>query len=1263
MKKILLLTLILSYLHLSAQQPFSPQIQISPADSILLSSYPELELPASYKGPDAKNLPDVHDNSQFQYFRPIFNQYGWSCGQASSVGYNFTYEINRINNTDASLPENQFPPAFTFNFFNMGEDAVGVNYRYSLESIKQNGNPTVADYGGMGEDLSLWIDGYDKYYNGMKNRIHNIYTIHVGDEEGLQTLKYWLYDHLEGSPYGGLANFYTDLYGYDYLPSGTPEAGKAVITQFGPYNGHSMTFIGWNDNIRWDYNNDGQYTNDQDINGDGVVNMKDWEIGGVILANSWGDDWADNGFCYVMYNVLAQEKADGGIWNKQVNVFDVKQDYEPTLTFKIKLTHDSRNKIKVMAGVSADTNALQPAHVMEFPIFNYSGGDYYMQGNNSSDIYKTLEFGLDVTPLLSYMTPGEPARIFLQVVENDPSNLATGQIEHFSVMDYSDGTTEVPCPVTGQPLVENGTTTLSVVHSVNWDNVQIDTEELPAFTAGESYSHQLNASGGAEPYKWSIEPDYNEMITTGTDPNISGTQLINYNSQSGYVSQEIDFPFPFYGISASSVTVHVDGFLMFESLPYPLPYQVDDRLLFENQRMIAPLLSQDLRIYTNQGDGIWYEGDETHASFRWKGTVEVPGEDYHLDFTTTLFPDGRIEVYVNDYNNPGGLNRITGISNGDGHNYIMSGESNTIPAEEATKLVYMPAGFPLEASISDDGILNVDPGDDQKIYNLSIRATDDDNIFAEKLFQLSSGLIYDYSILAGSDNQIDVGETVELSFTVKNTGSSPINDLTLNAGLIDPYINFLDGAENIGTLDPGESVELMNAISFEVANFTPDNYSFPVNLTFASDSQTWESYLSLRAYAPSITLGTPIVSDGDNNRLDPGETADIILPLFNSGQTTAENVSGEIISFDPYLVFNTPTTLEYGNILQGDIGYDTVSVTVNENVPQGHTASFNFTITASPDIQVVQFFDLLIGRFPVYIVDLDPETQSGPMMDEVLNNLDILHEYEFEFPSNINSYQNLFVSLGRKFAQHILTDYEASVLKDFLEEGGNLYMEGGLTWYDDPQTVLHPMFDVLTEYINWHDADSVFGAAGTNMAPMEFAYEPVMSYYNYHLLPEANAFSILTSQEGEFNFAVANETDTYKTIASTIDFGALIDSEHPSTKKNLMAKMLDFFGTEVVITGTDREDNDDNTAISMACAPNPVTGNATLTVNISDDGVVNVDILDLQGNIVQHVAGNKTMLKGRSSLNVNLEGLSPGVYIGRLKTAVTVYSVKIFKIN
>jgi hypothetical protein len=49
-----------------------------------------------------------------------------------------------------------------------------------------------------------------------------------------------------------------------------------------------MTYIGYDDSIRFDYNNDGRFTNDIDINGDRVVDMRDWEIGGLDRCEQLG---------------------------------------------------------------------------------------------------------------------------------------------------------------------------------------------------------------------------------------------------------------------------------------------------------------------------------------------------------------------------------------------------------------------------------------------------------------------------------------------------------------------------------------------------------------------------------------------------------------------------------------------------------------------------------------------------------------------------------------------------------------------------------------------------------------------------------------------------------------------------------------------------------------------------------------------------------------------------------------------------------------
>ena len=51
------------------------------------------------------------DNSTSIHFPPIFNQYGFSCNQASSIGYVFTYEINRLRGVASDAPERLYSPA------------------------------------------------------------------------------------------------------------------------------------------------------------------------------------------------------------------------------------------------------------------------------------------------------------------------------------------------------------------------------------------------------------------------------------------------------------------------------------------------------------------------------------------------------------------------------------------------------------------------------------------------------------------------------------------------------------------------------------------------------------------------------------------------------------------------------------------------------------------------------------------------------------------------------------------------------------------------------------------------------------------------------------------------------------------------------------------------------------------------------------------------------------------------------------------------
>src|SRR5512133_1912997 len=72
--------------------------------------------PPARLGKTTATTPSKVDNSRFASFRPIFNQRGASCAQASGIGYLYTYEINYARGISSQIAANQYPYDYTYNF-------------------------------------------------------------------------------------------------------------------------------------------------------------------------------------------------------------------------------------------------------------------------------------------------------------------------------------------------------------------------------------------------------------------------------------------------------------------------------------------------------------------------------------------------------------------------------------------------------------------------------------------------------------------------------------------------------------------------------------------------------------------------------------------------------------------------------------------------------------------------------------------------------------------------------------------------------------------------------------------------------------------------------------------------------------------------------------------------------------------------------------------------------------------------------------------
>ncbi|MBN1338771.1 MAG: hypothetical protein JXA03_05570 [Bacteroidales bacterium] len=200
-------------------------------------------------------------------------------------------------------------------------------------------------------------------------------------------------------------------------------------------------------------------------------------------------------------------------------------------------------------------------------------------------------------------------------------------------------------------------------------------------------------------------------------------------------------------------------------------------------------------------------------------------------------------------------------------------------------------------------------------------------------------VMYDsYQVNDNSGNgngEVDFGEAILLGLGVKNVGDQPASGVSVKLVSDDPFVTITDDAETYGDFTPGQVKYLEDAFAFDVALDIPNAHIIMFTVEATGDS-TWTSTFTITGCAPDLSLAACLINDetGNNNgRLDPGETADIVIPVKNKGMSDAPagTCSLEIQS-----------------------GFLTASVTAVslESIPAGETRNAIFTVTADPGTPV-----------------------------------------------------------------------------------------------------------------------------------------------------------------------------------------------------------------------------------------------------------------------------------------------------------------------
>ncbi|MHC1776768.1 MAG: PKD domain-containing protein [Lentimicrobium sp.] len=1105
-------------------------------------------------------LPAVVDNSTQPYLRPVFSQQGASCGQSSSVAYNFCYEINRLRNLPSDTSINQYPDHFVWNFMNatLPYYGEGVSYLHTFDILYDAGNPTEDIYGPITMDDSYyWMDGYEGYYQAMNNRISGVNSINVSTPEGLLVLKHWLHNHLEGSNVGGVANYYAGMPGPSLLPAGTPEAGKHVQIEFEFPSSHALTIVGYNDSIRFDMNGDGLYTNHLDITDDGVVDMKDWEIGGLKYVNSYGTSWADSGFCYMLYRTLALKYGQGGIWNNSVHILHPDTAYKPLLTAKVKLQHNKRGRIKLMAGVSSDTARYYPEHTISFSIFNYQGLDYYMAGNKLPE-GKTLEFGLDFTPLLSYINPGDPVRIFLIVDEKDPDGKGEGTLLNYSVIKYTAGDPlEFINSETPLAIIDNGQTIASVSVGTDTEPISIQPDGPVVITPGLTNTTPFSASGGFPPYSWKLKRLYTESVDSDAYSISEGEIQVPSDPHTGYAAVSLPFQFPFFGQLYDTLYMHVNGYLMFDKQDMPFFYLLYDEPYLRQIKAIAGYMNKDLSLFST-GDHISVISSSGQVSFNWR--ISDFTKQYSAIFTVSVYPDGNIRYHYGTSVAGEGYLPVIGLSNGNRDELTLSGYSGK-KAIEGQILNFFPAMVPLSTTLSEEGVLTISPEPGLFSDEVIIQVSDYQRLMTEKRILITTGPEVKVR-LADSLVRPAPGSNLPLIVEIFNHAGQ---SLTVQYLSISPASsNATVQGEPVSDIEilPGQSVMLENIFILQIHDTISSPQVAKIMATWTSGNESVKKSEEFNVDLPFVVASPPVIADGDNFTADPGEEVPLVFRIFNYGNASAGNLTATLTIQEAFAAVNGENIQNTGE-LKGYAKKNLVyMLKVNEAAPQGRLISVYLILANAQKTVFEGSFDLTIGKPTILISDLDKNQNSAVHIAAALRQLDIGYEYTESIDSSLFEFDYNFLSLGAYTQNHLLTPHEDSLYVEFLNRGKNLYLESGAFFKQTPVTMLRSLLRAEGSYLAWvYPADTIAGIVGTPADGIQIEYLGDWKR-SENLVALEPSIPWFRDKNSGLDFVVALDSGNYRSIASTIEFGGTFMFDSPG-RPELMRRYLEFLGYQI----------------------------------------------------------------------------------------------------
>jgi len=433
---------------------------------------------------------------------------------------------------------------------------------------------------------------------------------------------------------------------------------------------------------------------------------------------------------------------------------------------------------------------------------------------------------------------------------------------------------------------------------------------------------------------------------------------------------------------------------------------------------------------------------------------------------------------------------------------------------------------------------------------------------------------------------VDLAAPCQSVVTTSGTGYSTINPATSYASPVASAAMAL-----VRSYHPGWTQE--EVIQQLVASCDDIDHLNPGKENLLGEGKI-NAYSALTAVDPVLDqelnlglIGAVQPNDSNMNRaVEPGESFSLSFTLRNfSWGVSEDDATFTLSSTNPMVTISDPTYVA-SIPADGYLPFNNIFWVTVDPLAQSQYVSFTLTTTASIPIisGATLTFSILIHNGGVFVWEASSgaRNMSGIYIRNTLQSLSYPVVYGTAFPSSFYSFDMVFLSFGNAGGSifRLSDPVHCNAIREYLEAGGRLYLEGGdvlgwdLGYYmpdlgggEGADDILWPLLGI--DYATDGSDNVINGLTGHSPLPtagMLFSTSNQLNNTSIDLIYPNRAQAATAFTESDFGPVAVISVGAYdqRSFVMSYALAELADDAFPSTRANLLDKILDFFEAEEV---------------------------------------------------------------------------------------------------